>query len=396
MPIKNYSTTAGNNTLSPPNGAPIGTTKVSQLDDIQRQVMADVREWYNTPEWRDLGHTPTFVSSSSFTIPTDVTASYRTGQRIRISDSSTLYGTIASATFGSPNTTISVTLDSGSITSSISAVSVGVNPDNKPINGTAINNLIGGVADNTLAPAKVAFTATDKLLGRSTSGAGAGEEITCTSFARTLLDDADAATARTTLGVGAASDTAAGIVELATAAEMQAGTDTARVPSVAVVQANKMVYATTVASTSGTSIDFTSIPSWARRVSVFLNQVSKSGTSAVIIRIGTGGSPATTGYETGAVDFNGSAQGGAASTTGFLLNASISATTTYSGMFNIEKSTSNTNAWVCSGTWNGAATGQIGVTSGNITLGGVLDMVRVTMENGTDTFDAGSITVRWE
>jgi hypothetical protein len=44
-------------------------------------------------------------------------------------------------------------------------------------------------------------TATDKLLGRSSAGAGSAEEITCTAFARTLLDDADAATARTTLSV---------------------------------------------------------------------------------------------------------------------------------------------------------------------------------------------------
>lgn len=44
-------------------------------------------------------------------------------------------------------------------------------------------------------------SATDKLLGRATAGAGDVEEITCTAFARTLLDDADATTARATLGV---------------------------------------------------------------------------------------------------------------------------------------------------------------------------------------------------
>jgi hypothetical protein len=44
-------------------------------------------------------------------------------------------------------------------------------------------------------------SATDRLLGRSSAGAGDVEEITCTSFGRSLIDDADAAAARTTLSV---------------------------------------------------------------------------------------------------------------------------------------------------------------------------------------------------
>jgi len=49
-------------------------------------------------------------------------------------------------------------------------------------------------------------SATDKLLGRSTEGAGVIEEITCTSAGRAILDDADASTQRTTLGVAIDSD----------------------------------------------------------------------------------------------------------------------------------------------------------------------------------------------
>jgi len=46
------------------------------------------------------------------------------------------------------------------------------------------------------------ISATDKILGRVSSGAGTIEEITCTSFARNLLDDTDANTVRNTLGLG--------------------------------------------------------------------------------------------------------------------------------------------------------------------------------------------------
>jgi|GEM_PF-2798609 len=43
-------------------------------------------------------------------------------------------------------------------------------------------------------------SATDKILGRSSSGAGVVEEITCTSAGRALLDDANASAQLTTLG----------------------------------------------------------------------------------------------------------------------------------------------------------------------------------------------------
>jgi hypothetical protein len=45
-------------------------------------------------------------------------------------------------------------------------------------------------------------SATDKVLGRSTAGAGVVEEIACTAAGRALIDDADATAQRTTLGLG--------------------------------------------------------------------------------------------------------------------------------------------------------------------------------------------------
>jgi len=45
-------------------------------------------------------------------------------------------------------------------------------------------------------------SATDKVLGRSTAGAGDVEEIACTAAGRALIDDADASAQRATLGVG--------------------------------------------------------------------------------------------------------------------------------------------------------------------------------------------------
>lgn len=73
-------------------------------------------------------------------------------------------------------------------------------------NATAIaaNVIVDADINDTAAIAlsKLAgVSATDRLLGRSSAGAGAIEEITCTAAGRALLDDVDAAAQRTTLGL---------------------------------------------------------------------------------------------------------------------------------------------------------------------------------------------------
>lgn len=61
------------------------------------------------------------------------------------------------------------------------------------------------IPNNTVIYAKIQdVSATDRLLGRSTAGAGDIEEIVCTAAGRALLDDAAASNQRTTLGLGTA------------------------------------------------------------------------------------------------------------------------------------------------------------------------------------------------
>lgn len=151
---------------------------------------------------------------------------------------------------------------------------------------------------------------------------------------------------------------------------------------------------TAVASTSGTSIDFTSIPSWVKRVTVMFNGVSTNGSSVIQIQVGSG-SVSTSGYFSTSFSWTGGNQGLNA-TSGIVISAINGATSVYSGaiIFTLQSS----NSWVAQGntTWV-SSNGSISVSAGNTpNLAGALDRVRITTVNGTDTFDAGSINILYE
>jgi hypothetical protein len=144
-----------------------------------------------------------------------------------------------------------------------------------------------------------------------------------------------------------------------------------------------LVSATAVASTSGTSIDFTGIPSWVKRITIIMNGMSTNGTSNQLFQIGSG-SVTTSGYQciTGSTGY----------TAGFGIPEASATRVTFGG---IVLTNISGNIWVAFGSV-GTTTGATQVMVGGVTLGGVLDRVRATTVNGTDTFDAGSINIMYE
>jgi len=160
---------------------------------------------------------------------------------------------------------------------------------------------------------------------------------------------------------------------------------------------SSVIAATAQATTSGTAIDFapaaTTIPSWAKRVTVIFNEVSTSGTSGIIIQLGST-TIQTSGYlANGWV--GGSGNTGASYTTGVGVDPGTqTAATTRSGTVVFVNVSGN--IWIASGAvalTNGSQTVAIG---GSVTLAGALDRLRITTVGGVNTFDAGSVNIMWE
>jgi hypothetical protein len=154
---------------------------------------------------------------------------------------------------------------------------------------------------------------------------------------------------------------------------------------------SSIVTATSQATTSGTTITFSSIPSWAKRITVLFNGVSTSGSSEVQVRIGSGSIQAT-GY------LSSSWQGSAGTTysTGFGIDGSVSSTWLRTGQLVITNISGN--IWIGSGVVARlpGSSDVVWALAGNVTLSGALDRLAITTANGTDTFDAGSINILYE
>lgn len=179
------------------------------------------------------------------------------------------------------------------------------------------------------------------------------------------------------------------------AAPAVAGTVTVTLPSASATMATNvngdlypLTSGTAVASTSGTSIDFTGIPSWVKRVTVLFNGVSTNGTSSWLVQLGAG-SVTTSGYSSGSSSGS-TTVNTTTSTAGFIIRVGA-ATDVVNGQMVIANISSNT--WVSNHAMGGNA---FWVGGGNIALGGALDRIRITTVGGTDTFDAGSINILYE
>ena len=161
------------------------------------------------------------------------------------------------------------------------------------------------------------------------------------------------------------------------------------------IQGGSITSGTAVASTSGTSIDFTSLPTWVKRITVMLNGVSTNGSSRVLVRLGDSGGIETSGYVDNASTTVGAATGGEQPTNGFNLRTSDNSGIARHGVIVITLLNASTYTWMATSLM-GSTANEVAYEAGYKSLSDTLDRVRVTTANGIDTFDAGTINILYE
>lgn len=243
--------------------------------------------------------------------------------------------------------------------------------------------------------------------GEPVATAGTTSDLVATAFIETLLDDASAAAARTTLGaVATGTDvplstfTTAGDVVQATGAGVVArlGIGTARQVlavnsgATAAAWSDKITLAAEQASTSGTAITFGSIPAGVKKITVMLNGVSTNGTSAYLIRLGDAGGLEATGY-VGTC----STEAGAMTTydTGFMIASAPQAAATYTGVFTLYLQDAANFTWNGMGMLARSAAANLFTSTGSYALSAELTQLAITSVT-PDTFDAGAISIQYE
>lgn len=175
-----------------------------------------------------------------------------------------------------------------------------------------------------------------------------------------------------------------------TGADVQDGTLTA---SDLAAGATAIARDTAKNSTSGVAIEFPGIPSWARRITVVLNGVSSNGVNNLLVQLGTGGAPTSSGYAGNSVFSWASGVVPVESTAGIpIFNNAAS----YLHYGQLVFTNISGNTWLASGHFVTAGTQGSTISGGVVTLAGVLDYLRVVASNGTDAFDAGMINVFYE
>jgi len=241
--------------------------------------------------------------------------------------------------------------------------------------GSLVNTSPAGVGPSSISTTELADGAvTDDKLASPKAGSGANSDITSLSGLTTALSIAQGGTGLTAAG-------AAGNVLISDGANL-----------VSQAPAGRGINAQTAqATTSGSSVTFSDIPDWVKRVTIMLYGVSLSGSDHIQVQLGVGGVMETSNYLGSIMNSGGETLHSGAFR---LRSGSSSGTGEIShGVLTLTKMTGNT--WVADGVISHSNSANAFAVSGIKALAGVLDSIKI-MPSGSNTFDAGSVNIAWE
>lgn len=202
-------------------------------------------------------------------------------------------------------------------------------------------------------------------------------------------------------GVYATSNTGVGLVvqsNTGTIAQFANATNSSifTITNAGAITGGKIITGTVISASANTFLDFTGIPSWARRVTLMFSAVSMSATADILVQLGSG-SVQTTGYSSVGSGIA-TTVATTASTAGFIVGntGALLAANFLDGQMIFNILATGTNTWAGSGSFAMRTTPQTMLSSGVVSLVGALDRLRITSVANTATFDAGSININWE
>jgi hypothetical protein len=342
MAYTKYSLTPANNTAAPPDGAPEGMLP-SAVNDTMRDMMSQIRDAGDGI--RDGTYTMTAPKITGGTI---------TGATINnsaIGGTTTAAGAFTTLSATGATTFSGATVVSGSLTANTFSSS----------GATITGGSISGITDLAVADGGTgasSITSNSVILGNGSS-ALSGNLVAPSTSGNVLTSNGTTWTS--------------------------------------VAGAYPLTSGTAVDSTSGTSIDFTGIPSWVKRITVMFNGVSTTGTSRVMIQLGDSGGIETSGYNSGSYYLQSPASNAFVDNSNGFITYWDEAIALRYGVMQISLLNAATNLWSEFGNFYaaGSSSGAV-VCAGAKALSATLDRVRITTVNGTDTFDAGSINILYE
>jgi len=333
-----------------------------------------------------LNDTLTGGTFTNANIAEQLTYGTATGNRTISTSAVITNGTIGNATLGTTTGTLATitNLTAGTTTSTAANITNGTIQTLTASTATITGGTYSGAINSTLGTIATLNSTTGTIANLiSTTGTVATLNSTTGTIATLNSTTGTIATLNSTTGtIDNFSTTLAGDFTIIQ------GTGTIGAAKVTPANLSQPLTSGVQVATGGTAVEFTSIPSWVKKLTVMLNGVSVSGTSSLQLQLGST-TYSTSGYNSFAWTAN---TFNSSSTSGLILQATSANVVASYG--NLIVCTLGSNTWVSSHSLGADANNSVG--GGAITLGGSLDRIRLTTVGGTQTFDAGTINIIYQ